>query len=109
MTDIHFLSVYIIFIMNVMTVLIFVLFHLSVLVHFHDLFEHFSGMHSHLLGNLQDLRVELLKVNIVQVDLFVVIVFMFLMMAVHVIIFVHLSELLLETREATSTRRVDSP
>jgi hypothetical protein len=55
-------------------------------------------MHSHLLGNLQDLRVELLKVNIVQVDLFVVIVFMFLMMAVHVIIFVHLSELLLETR-----------
>jgi hypothetical protein len=48
-------------------------------------------MHAHLLGNLKDLGVKLLKVNVIQVDLFVI--FILLLMpgvVIQVIIFIHL-------------------
>ena len=63
-------------------------------------------MYSHLLSDLKDLWVELLQVDVIKVNLLIVIELTIVMMlmvvvvVVLVIIFVHLGELLLESREA---------
>jgi len=75
------------------------------IIHFDDLFKHLSRMYSHLLSDLKDLWVELLQVDVIKVNLLIVIELTIVMMlmvvvVVLVIIFVHLGELLLESREA---------
>ena len=55
-------------------------FHLSLAaVHLHDLFEDFTGVYTHLFGELEDLGVELLKIDIVEVDGIVIVFFLVLM------------------------------
>lgn len=77
-----------------------IFFHHLPFIHFHDLFEDLGGVDTHLLRNLEDLRIELLKINVIEVDL-VFIFFLLLLLIVMVvsviaiIIFVHLSQLLL--------------
>jgi hypothetical protein len=82
--------------LNIVAFLVFFL-HFSI-IHLHDLFEDLGGVDTHLLGNLEDLRIKLLKINVVEVDL-VFIFFLFLIvmvvLVIAIIIFVHLSQLLL--------------
>jgi hypothetical protein len=34
-------------------------------IHLHDLFKDFGGVYTHLLRNLEDLRIELLEINVI--------------------------------------------
>jgi len=84
--------------MHVMPTFLVVFLHFSI-IHLHDLFEDFGGVDTHLLRNLENLRIELLEINVIEVDLVVFIFFLFLIvmvvLVIAIIIFVHLSQLLL--------------
>lgn len=95
--DVHLFTIYIVIFVHLMPAFLVFFLHFPI-IHLHDLFEDLSGVDTHLLRNLEDLRIELLEVNVVEVDL-VFIFFLFLIvlvvLVIAIIIFVHLSQLLL--------------
>ena len=84
--------------MHVLPTFLVVFLHFPI-IHLHDLFEDFGGVDTYLLCNLENLRIELLEINVIKVDLVVFIFFLFLIvmvvLVIAIIIFVHLSQLLL--------------
>jgi hypothetical protein len=95
--DVHLFPINIVIFVQFMPAFLVFFLHFSI-IHLHDLFEDLGGVDTHLLGNLEDLRIELLEINVVEVDL-VFIFFLFLIvmvvLVIAIIIFVHLSQLLL--------------
>jgi hypothetical protein len=95
--DVHLFPINIVIFVHFMPAFFVFFLHFSI-IHLHDLFEDLGGVDTHLLGYLEDLRIKLLKINVVEIDL-VFIFFLFLivmvMLVIAIIIFVHLSQLLL--------------
>ena len=95
--DVHLFPINIVIFVHLMPAFLVFFLHFPI-IHLHDLFEDFGGVDTHLLRNLEDLRIELLEINVVEVDL-VFIFFLFLIvlvvLVIAIIIFVHLSQLLL--------------
>jgi hypothetical protein len=55
----------------------------AILVHLHDLFEDLLRMHTHLLSQLENLRVELIVVDVIDINFFILaIIFLLLVMMV---------------------------
>jgi hypothetical protein len=96
--DVHLFPINIVIFVHFMPAFFVFFLHFSI-IHLHDLFEDLGGVDTHLLGYLEDLRIKLLKINVVEIDLVVLILFLFLIvivvLVIAIIIFVHLSQLLL--------------
>ena len=107
-SDVHLFPINIVILVHVMPTFLVVFLHFPI-IHLHDLFEDFGGVDTHLLRNLENLRIQLLEINVIEVDLVVFIFFLLLIvlvvLVIAIIIFVHLSQLLLEAGESSCMRR----
>jgi hypothetical protein len=95
--DVHLFPINIVIFVHFMPAFLVFFLHFSI-IHLHDLFEDLGGMDTHLLGNLEDLRIKLLEINVVEVDLvfiFFLLLIVMVVLVIAIIIFVHLSQLLL--------------
>ena len=64
MPDVHLLPINIVILVHFMPAFLVLFLHFPI-IHLHDLFEDFGGVDTHLLRNLEDLRIELVEINVI--------------------------------------------
>ena len=62
--DVHLFPINIVIFVHLMPAFLVFFLHFPI-IHLHDLFEDFGGVDTHLLSDLEDLRIELLEINVV--------------------------------------------